>query len=115
MVAGHVPREEDKRKLKMESHRHIWDVRTSLEFAQMDSLKDVYQLKKEFRSLKDATHHHMEDIMGHFVLMQRSGKVDFSSQQCMITRRILSKGVERVRGMGTSTKEMPCHSPTTSR
>jgi hypothetical protein len=38
--------------------------RTSLESIKMDSLEGVYQLKKESRSLKDATHHRMEDIMG---------------------------------------------------
>jgi hypothetical protein len=44
--------------------------------------------------LKDATHHHMEDIMGHSVLMQKSGKVDFSDQPCMKTRMISSGCVE---------------------
>jgi hypothetical protein len=44
---------------------------TSLEFAQMDSLEGVYQLKKESRLLKDATHHHMEVNMGHSVLMKK--------------------------------------------
>jgi hypothetical protein len=58
---------------------------TSLESAQTDSLEGVYRLKKESRLLKDATHHHMEVIMGHSVLMQKSGKVDFSSQLCMKT------------------------------
>jgi hypothetical protein len=57
--------------------------------------------------LKDATHHHMEVIMGHFVLMQKSSKVDFSDQLCMKTRRISSEGVEHVRGTGTSIQEMP--------
>jgi hypothetical protein len=37
----------------------------------------VYQLKKESKSLKDVTHHHMEDTIGHSVHMQRSSKVDF--------------------------------------
>jgi hypothetical protein len=58
---------------------------TSSESAQMNSLEDVYQLKKESRSLKDATRHHMEVIMRHSVLMQKSGNVDFSSQLCMKT------------------------------
>jgi hypothetical protein len=75
---------------------------TSLEFAQMDYPEGVYQLKKESRSLKDANYHHMEDIMGHSALMQKSGKVDFSGQPCMKTRRISSRGVEHVRGIGTS-------------
>jgi hypothetical protein len=46
----------------------------SSESAQTDSLEDVYQLKKESRSLKDATHHHMEVIMEHSVLMQKSSE-----------------------------------------
>jgi hypothetical protein len=50
---------------------------TSSEFAQTDSLEGVYQLEKDSRLLKDATHRHMEVIMGHSVLMQKSGKVDF--------------------------------------
>jgi hypothetical protein len=35
--------------------------------------EDVYRLRKAFGSLKDATHHHMEDIMGYSTLMQRFG------------------------------------------
>jgi hypothetical protein len=46
---------------------------TSLEFAQADSSEGVYQLKKESRSLKGATHHRMKDITGHSALMQKSG------------------------------------------
>jgi hypothetical protein len=61
----------------------------------------VYQQKKESRSLKDAIHHHMEDIMGHSALMQKSGNVDFSGQPCMKTQNISSGDVEHVRGMGT--------------
>jgi hypothetical protein len=53
---------------------------TSSESAQTNSLEGVYQLKKKSRLLKDATDHHTEVIMGHFVLMQKSGKVDSSSQ-----------------------------------
>jgi hypothetical protein len=53
--------------------------------------------------------------MGHSILMQKSGKVDFSSQLCVKTRRISSEGVDHVRGMGTSIQEMPCHSQTTFR
>jgi hypothetical protein len=75
---------------------------TSSESAQMDFSKGVYQLKKESRLLKDATHHHMEVIMGHSILMQKSRKVDFSSQLCMKTRRISSEGVGHIRGTRTS-------------
>jgi hypothetical protein len=48
--------------------------RTSSESAQMDFSEGVYQLKKESRLLKDATHHHIEVIMGHSVLMQNLAK-----------------------------------------
>jgi hypothetical protein len=89
--------------------------RTSSESAQIDSLEGMYRLKKESRLLKDATHHHMEVIMGHSVLMQKSGKVDFSGQLCMKTRRISSEGVEHIRGTGISIQEMSCHSQTTFR
>jgi hypothetical protein len=61
----------------------------------------VCQLKKESRSLKDAIHHHMEDIMGHSTLMQKSSNVDFSGKPCMKTQKISSKDMEHVRGMGT--------------
>jgi hypothetical protein len=44
--------------------------RTSFEFVLMVYSGSVYQLKKQSRSLKDAIHHHMEDIMGHSVLLQ---------------------------------------------
>jgi hypothetical protein len=49
---------------------------TFSEFAQMACSGDVYLLKKESKLLKDAIHHHMEDIMGHSAHMQRSGSVD---------------------------------------
>jgi hypothetical protein len=51
--------------------------------------------------LKDAIHHHMEDIMGHSVLMQKFGNVDFFGQLFMKTQKISSRDVEHVRGMGT--------------
>jgi hypothetical protein len=63
--------------------------------------KGVYQRKKESRSLKDAIHHHMEDIMGHSALMQKSSNVDFSGQPYMKTLKISFGDVEHVRGMGT--------------
>ena len=89
--------------------------RTSSQSALMAYSEGVYRQKKASRSSSDASHHHMEDIMVHSALMQRSSKVDFSSQPCMKTQRTLSEGVVHVRGMGTSIQEMPCHSPTTSR
>jgi hypothetical protein len=50
---------------------------SSSESALMVDSEGVYQWKKESRSLKDVIHHHMEDIMGHSALMQKSGNVDF--------------------------------------
>ena len=85
---------------------------TSSESAMMAYSEDVYQWKKASRSLNDATRHHMEDIMVHSILIRRSGKVDSFGQPCMKTRGILFKGVERVRGTGTSIQKMPYHSPT---
>jgi hypothetical protein len=76
--------------------------RTSSESTQMDFSEGVYRLKKKSRLLKDVTHHHMEVIMGHSVLMQKSSKVEFSGQLCMKTQRILFEGVEHIRGTGTS-------------
>jgi len=58
---------------------------TSTEFALMDYSGGVFRPRKQPGSLKDATHHRMDDIMGLFALMLRSGKVDFSSQSCMKT------------------------------
>ena len=82
--------------------------RTSSEFALMAYSEGVYRWKKESGSPSDATHHHMEDIMVHSALIQRSGKVDSFDQPCMKIRRTLP------RGTGISIQEMPCHSPTTS-
>jgi hypothetical protein len=62
--------------------------RTSSKLVMMVYSGGVYQLKKESRSLKDAIHHHMEDIMGHSILMQKIGNVDFSGQLCMKTQKI---------------------------
>ena len=88
---------------------------TSSKSTLMAYSEDVYRWKKASRSSNDATHHHMEDIMVHSALIQRSSKVDSSSQPCMKTRRTSSRGVECARGMETSIQEMPCHSPTTFR
>jgi hypothetical protein len=82
---------------------------TSSEFVQMGYSEDVYQLKKESKSLKDAIHHPMEDIMEHSVHIQRSGKADFFGQPCMKTPRNSSRDAEHVRNMATSIPEIPCH------
>jgi hypothetical protein len=75
-------------------------IRTSLEFVQMVYSEDVYQLKKESKSLKDAIHHHMEDIMEHFVHNRRSRRADFSGQPCMKTPRNSSRDAEHVKNHG---------------
>jgi hypothetical protein len=85
MVAGYIPLGEDKKKLVSESRLHIWIHHTSSESVPMACSKDVYRQKKAFKSLKDATHHHMEDIMGYSALMQRFGRVDSIGQPCMKT------------------------------
>ena len=72
--------------------------RTSSEFALMACSEGVYRWKKASRSSSNATHHHMEDIMGHSALIQRSGKVDSFGQPCMKTRGTSSRGVDRVKG-----------------
>jgi hypothetical protein len=77
MVSGYIPPGADKRKLIYKVVTTCGMIRTSSEFVLMDFSGDVYQLRKELRSLKDTTHHHMEDIMAHFALTQKSGRVDF--------------------------------------
>ena len=52
--------------------------------------------------------------MVHSAHIQRSNKVDSSSQPCMKTRKTSSGGVERVKGRGTLIQEMPCDLPTAS-
>ena len=76
MVAGYVPPGENKRKLIYESRVHIWDEPYHFRVCFDNLLKGVYWLKKASRSSSDATHHHKEDIMVHFALIQRSSKVD---------------------------------------
>jgi hypothetical protein len=103
MVTRYVPPGADKRKLIYESCHHIWDEPYLFRVYSNGLFSEgVYRLKKESRLLKDVTHHHMEVIMGHSVLMQKSSKVDFSGQLCMKTQRILFEGVEHIRGTGTS-------------
>jgi hypothetical protein len=89
--------------------------RTSSESALTVYSGDVYLRKKASRSLNDTTYHHMEDIIGHYEIMQRFGRVDSFGQPCIKTRRILSGDVDRVRGTGILIQEMPCHTPITSR
>ena len=60
-------------------------------------------------------HHPMEDIMEHFVSMQRSSKVDFSSLRCIKIQRNLLEDVPDVRNMETLMLGMQCHSRTTSK
>jgi hypothetical protein len=71
--------------------------------------KDVYRLRKAFRSLKDATHDHMEDIMGYSALMQRFSRVNSFGQPCMMTPKTSSEDVKHVRGTKISIQEMSCH------
>jgi hypothetical protein len=71
---------------------------TSSEYALMAYSEDVCQLKKEYKSLKDVIHHHMEVIMGHFEHTPRYGSVDFSSQQCMKTQKNSVGDVACVKG-----------------
>jgi hypothetical protein len=66
MVAGYVPLGKNKRKLIYESHLHIWDLPYLFRVC---ASEDVYRQRQAFRSLKDATHHPMEDIMGYSALM----------------------------------------------
>jgi hypothetical protein len=73
---------------------------TSSESVLMACSEDVYRQRKAFQSFKDATHHHMEDIMGYFALMQRFGRVDSIGQPCMKTQKISSGDVEHVRSTG---------------
>ena len=87
---------------------------TSTMSALMDYSGGVFHLRKQSRSLKDATLHHMGDIMGHSALILRFGKVDSSGQPCMMTPKTSYGGVPRVRNIGVSMQETPCHSPPTS-
>jgi hypothetical protein len=61
--------------------------------------EDVYRQRKAFKSLKDATYHHIEGIMGYSALMQKFGRVDFIGQPCMKTQKISSGDVEHVRSI----------------
>jgi hypothetical protein len=60
-------------------------IHTSSEYAQTGCSEDVYQLKKESKSLNVVTHHPMDDTIGHSKHMQRFGRVDSFSQPCMKT------------------------------
>ena len=77
--------------------------------------KDVHQQRKASRLSNDATHHHMEDIMGHSALVLRSGRVDSFVQPCTTTPKISYRGVLLVTNMGVSMQETLCHSPLISR
>ena len=51
----------------------------------------------------------MEDIMEHFVPMQKFGRVDSSGQSCMETLKNSFGVPQDVRSTGTSIPEMLCH------
>jgi hypothetical protein len=82
---------------------------TFFEYALTGYSGGVSRRKKEWRSLRSATHHHMEVIMELSAHMQRSGKADFSGQPCIKTQKISYEGATLVRGMRTSIPEIPCH------
>jgi hypothetical protein len=84
---------------------------TSTEFAPMDYLEGVFWLRKQPRSMKDATHHHTKDIMGHSTLMLKSSKVDSSGQPCTMTPKTSYGGAPYVKNMGVSMQEILRHSP----
>ena len=100
MVAGYVPLGENKRKLIHESSLHLWMNRTSFESALMDYSGGVFRLRKQLRSSRDVTLHHMEDIMGHSALIQKSSKVDSIGQPCMTILETSYGGVLLVRNTG---------------
>jgi hypothetical protein len=114
VVAGYVPLGENKRSSSMKAASTYGMNRTSTESAPMDFSGGVFQLRKQLISLKDVTHHHMEDIMRHSALMLRSNKVDSSGQPCAKTPKNLYGGASCVRNMGISMQETPCHSQQTS-
>jgi hypothetical protein len=64
MVVGYVPLGENKRKLIYESHLHLWDEPYLYRVYSNGLLRRCVPAEEEPRSLKDATHHYMEDIMG---------------------------------------------------
>jgi hypothetical protein len=114
MVAGYVPPGKISESSFMKLTFTYGMNRTSSEFAPMDCSGGVFRLRKQPRSLKDAIQHCMEDIMGRSALMLRSDKVDSSGQRCTMTPKNSYGGASRVRNMGISMQEMPCHSPPTS-
>jgi hypothetical protein len=99
MVAGYIPPGEDKKKLFTKVISTYGICHTSSESARMAYSEDVYWQRMAFKSLKDATHHHMEDILGYFALIQRFGRVDSIGQPCTKTQKISSRDVEHVRSM----------------
>jgi hypothetical protein len=100
MVAGYIPPGEDKKKLVYESHLHIWDPPYLFRVCVDDLLRRCVPAEETFKSLKDATHHHMEDIMGYSALMQKFGRVDSIGQPCIKTQKISSGDMEHVRSTG---------------
>jgi hypothetical protein len=84
--------------------------RTSIESAPMDYSGGV-QAEKGTKIIERCHYHRMEDILGHFALMLRSGKVDSTGQPCTKTPKTSYGGAFHVRNMAISMQEMPCHSP----
>jgi hypothetical protein len=66
MVADYIPPGDDKKKLVYEAVSTYGIRHTTSEYVLMPCSEDVYRQRKAFKSLKDATHHHMEDIVGVF-------------------------------------------------
>jgi hypothetical protein len=90
LVAGHVPPGENKRKLIYESCLHIWDPPYLFRVCADGLLRRCVPVEEGIKLFKSATHHHMEDIMGHSVLMRRFDRVDSFGQPCMkITRNFI--------------------------
>jgi hypothetical protein len=109
MVSGYVPPGANKTKLIQENRTHIWDEPYLFRVCSDGLLRRCVPMEEGKKSLRDAIHHHMEDIMGHSPLMQRFSNVDSFGQQCMKTQENSSEDVDYVRGTAISIQEMPCH------
>jgi hypothetical protein len=114
MIAGYVPPGGTGASSSMKVTSTYGMNHTSTEFAPMDCSGGVFRLRKQPRSSRDATRNPTEDIMGHSARILSSGKVDSFGQPCMMTPKTSYGGVLRIKNMGVSMQETPCHSLLTS-
>ena len=94
MVLGHVPSGENRRKLQVESRRHLWDDPYLYHVCSDGLVRRCVPTAEGRKSLKDAMQHHTEAITEYSAQKPKSSNAGSSGRRCMKTPRSSFEGAE---------------------